>query len=246
MNFDDLIFSKYNFSEVRKDVFIPLIEELIRYADKARREGLLSLEEELGNIKDPFLKMGIQLIVDGNDPDLVEEILERVILFSKPTQDRVLEYCIIRTAILAIQSANSPYILHHQLYAYIGMEYIEEYMNLTNSLPNVKEVSNQIDFIPLDISLEFNELFIQLDDISTQRLLREIDIVVLAFALHNSSFECQEKIMKNLSSRTAYMLAEDRQIISVNLDDCIENQKMILELYERLVEMGEIIGSEES
>ena len=41
------------------------------------------------------------------------------------------------------------------------------------------------------------------------------------------------------------MLTEDRQILSVSLEDCIENQKMILELYERLVEMGEIIGIEE-
>ena len=53
------------------------------------------------------------------------------------------------------------------------------------------------------------------------------------------------KILKNISSRAAYMLTEDRQLISVSIEDCIENQKMVLELYERLVEMGEIIGTEE-
>ena len=39
--------------------------------------------------------MGLQLIIDGTDPELVEEILERIILFSNATTDRVLEYCIM-------------------------------------------------------------------------------------------------------------------------------------------------------
>lgn len=245
MNFDDLIFSKYNFSGVRKDVLIPLIEELIRFSDKARKEGLLSLEDELSKIKDPFLKMGIQLIIDGTDPDLVEEILERVILFSNPSPTRALEYCIIRTGILAIQSAHNPHVLHHQLYAYIGIEYIEEYMNQVDTFPTEREIVANTNFIPLDISLEFNDIFIRMDDISIQRMLREIDITVLVYALSNSSLECESKILKNISSRAAYLLMEDKQIISVSLEDCIENQKMIIDLYEKLVEMGEIIGTEE-
>ncbi len=245
MNFDDLIFSKYDFSKIKKDTFIPLIEELIRFSDKARKEGLLSLEEELPKLKDPFLKMGIQLIIDGTDPDLVEEILERVILFSNPSPNRALEYCIIRTGILGVQSGNNPHVLHHQLYAYIGLEYIEEYMNQIDVFPTAREIVANNNFIPLDISIEFNDLFIQMDDISIQRMLREIDITVLVYALSNSSLECESKILKNISSRAAFMLTEDRQILSVSLEDCIENQKMILELYERLVEMGEIIGIEE-
>ena len=108
-----------------------------------------------------------------------------------------------------------------------------------------REIVANNNFIPLDISIEFNDLFIQMDDISIQRMLREIDITVLVYALSNSSLECESKILKNISSRAAFMLTEDRQILSVSLEDCIENQKMILELYERLVEMGEIIDIEE-
>jgi hypothetical protein len=245
MNFDDLIFSKFDFSGVQKNELIPLIEELIRFSDKARKEGLLSLEDDLDKIKDPFLKMGIQLIVDGTDPDLVEEILERIIFFSNPSVERVLEYCIIRTGVLGIQSGNNPHVLHHQLYAYIGMEFIEEYMSQIDSHPTVRELVVNPNFIPLDISIEFNYLFTRMDDISIQRMLREIDITVLAYALSNSSLECESKILKNISSRAAYMLTEDRQILNVSLEDCIENQKMIIDLYEKLVAMGEIIGTEE-
>ncbi len=52
------------------------IETLSRMADKARREGLLALEEESKKIKDPFLQKGIMLVVDGVDPSQVKAILE--------------------------------------------------------------------------------------------------------------------------------------------------------------------------
>jgi hypothetical protein len=189
--------------------------------------------------------MGLQLIIDGTDPDLVEEILERVIFFSNPSVERVLEYSIVRTGILGIQSGNNPRILQHQLYAYIGMEFIEDYMNQMDTTPIIREFIVNPNFIPLDISIEFNDLFTHMDDLSIQRMLREIDITVLVYALSNSTAECENIILKNISSRSAYMLAEDRQILHVSLEDCIENQKMVLDLYEKLVAMGEIIGIEE-
>jgi len=49
---------------------------MTRLAEKARREGLLSLEEETDAIDDGFLKRGTQLVVDGTDPDMVRGILE--------------------------------------------------------------------------------------------------------------------------------------------------------------------------
>ena len=53
-----------------------IINTLVRYAEKARREGLLALEDELESSADDFLKKGIQLVVDGTDPEVVRNILE--------------------------------------------------------------------------------------------------------------------------------------------------------------------------
>jgi chemotaxis protein MotA len=50
--------------------------QLVGYAEKARKEGLLALEPEIATIDDPFTKKGLQLVVDGTDPDLVREVLE--------------------------------------------------------------------------------------------------------------------------------------------------------------------------
>lgn len=53
-----------------------VIEQLVDYSEKARREGLLVLEDEARNADDPFLARGIRLVVDGTDPELVKDIME--------------------------------------------------------------------------------------------------------------------------------------------------------------------------
>ena len=45
-------------------------------AERARREGLLALEEEAQDVDDPFLSKGLRLVVDGTDPELVKDILD--------------------------------------------------------------------------------------------------------------------------------------------------------------------------
>ncbi|MEQ8833051.1 MAG: motility protein A [Miltoncostaeaceae bacterium] len=52
------------------------IETLVGFSEKARREGLLVLEEDARNADDPFLSRGVRLVVDGTDPELVKDILE--------------------------------------------------------------------------------------------------------------------------------------------------------------------------
>jgi len=52
------------------------IDILVSLAEKARREGLLSLEADVEMQENEFLKKGIQLVIDGTDPELVREIME--------------------------------------------------------------------------------------------------------------------------------------------------------------------------
>ncbi|MBI5104137.1 MAG: flagellar motor protein, partial [Solirubrobacterales bacterium] len=52
------------------------VATLVHFAERARKDGLLALEEEIEAIEDPFTKKGMQLVVDGTDPDLLREILE--------------------------------------------------------------------------------------------------------------------------------------------------------------------------
>jgi chemotaxis protein MotA len=52
------------------------VGELVGYAEKARRDGLLALDEQLASVEDPYTRKGLQLVVDGTDPELVAEVLE--------------------------------------------------------------------------------------------------------------------------------------------------------------------------
>lgn len=72
-----------NFPNYTKFAFTPrfsdvgnLILTLVNFSERARREGLLSLEDDLVNLDEPFLRKGIQLVVDGTDPELVRNILQ--------------------------------------------------------------------------------------------------------------------------------------------------------------------------
>ena len=52
------------------------VDELVGFADQARRDGLLALDEAVKGIEDPFTRKGVQLVVDGTDPDLVAAVLD--------------------------------------------------------------------------------------------------------------------------------------------------------------------------
>lgn len=53
-----------------------VIGKIVKYAERARREGMLALEEDSENETDEFLRKGLRLAVDGTDPQLLEKILE--------------------------------------------------------------------------------------------------------------------------------------------------------------------------
>jgi len=66
---------KFAFMPQKRDV-AGVIKTIIAFAEQARREGILALENRLPEVNDPFLKKGIQLAVDGTEQGLIREILQ--------------------------------------------------------------------------------------------------------------------------------------------------------------------------
>jgi chemotaxis protein MotA len=52
------------------------IRRLVKFAQKARREGIVSLDSDLPQIEDPFLRKSLTLAVDGTEPDELRKIME--------------------------------------------------------------------------------------------------------------------------------------------------------------------------
>jgi len=58
-----------------------IIERIVGFAETARREGILALEQAIEEGDDPFLSTGVRLAVDGTEPDLIMDILETELQF---------------------------------------------------------------------------------------------------------------------------------------------------------------------
>jgi chemotaxis protein MotA len=52
-----------------------LIEQIVQFAETARRDGVLALENSVKTTDDPFLRKGLQLAIDGADPAVIEQVL---------------------------------------------------------------------------------------------------------------------------------------------------------------------------
>ena len=65
------------------------VDTIVKLADKARREGLLALEDATKEIDDDFLKDGLQSAIDGTDPDDLRAMMESRI-DAKKARDKVM------------------------------------------------------------------------------------------------------------------------------------------------------------
>ncbi len=53
-----------------------LVKEIVGFAHKARKEGIVSLDRELENVQEPFLRKSLMLAVDGTEPQELRKIME--------------------------------------------------------------------------------------------------------------------------------------------------------------------------
>lgn len=52
------------------------IDRIVEFAERARREGLLALEDQIDKVEDPFMRRGLQMAIDGGDPEMVRDVME--------------------------------------------------------------------------------------------------------------------------------------------------------------------------
>ena len=57
-----------------------VIKQMSQLSEKARRDGILALESEIGNVKDPFLASGLRMAIDGTPSDSIEATLRMEVM----------------------------------------------------------------------------------------------------------------------------------------------------------------------
>jgi len=113
------------------EMYLSLLENILNCAEKARREGLLALEEDFDQEKidaRDIFAYGLSFVVDGTDSVLIEKILSHIIVQEKDEDSRILK-TIQKEAVLAIQEGLSPRILFHLLTSYTDIPLNDERMS---------------------------------------------------------------------------------------------------------------------
>ncbi|GBU28086.1 flagellar motor switch protein FliG [Treponema sp. R8-4-B8] len=123
-----------------------------------------------------------------------------------------------------------------------------DYYNSINDF-NIKEESwsaakfvSENEQYPLEAFLPFDfDIILLLDDLSIQKLMREIDSEQLVKALLGASDEIKEKIFRNMTKRAARMLKDDMEYQSEFLAKVKEAQGKIISVIRHLEDAGEIV-----
>lgn len=91
-----------------QESLVPLVFQLKDLAEKATKQGLLALENELAHISDPFFNLGVQLIIDRVEADNLRDILDSDIYYNESNGRQLMKKIIIREGLLRIQAGDTP------------------------------------------------------------------------------------------------------------------------------------------
>lgn len=237
---------KCSFEE--KQEVIALLGQVLDLSKAAHRKGLLELENCLDLVASKYLKKGLKLLLFGIEPPMLRHILEDYILAGDYKGKELLEHIIIMEGLLLIQSGEYPWVIREKLSAFFGEEFIDEIESrfgaatnlnkrLTDFLASIKDktlYSSETKLLEADIK--------KMSSRSLQRLLREVDIMVLAIGMKGSSGKIQSKIVNHLSSMSKIILFEILDLINdLSISQIIDAQNKILEISKQLRVEGEIL-----
>ena len=119
--------------------FLLILQKALDCSNKARREGLLALEEGLDTEKvdeRDIFEYGLRFVVDGTDAEIIEKVLSNIVAQEKDEDLRLLK-TIQEEAVLGIQSGLNPRILFSVLNSYTDIPLNDERMKeMENALWN--------------------------------------------------------------------------------------------------------------
>jgi len=199
-------------SEAEKKECMALVAEIISMANKAKRNGLLSLVQEADETSHFLLRKGLHMVLEGVNPQMVEKTLQYYVQSGKYRGKELLTRCIIMEGVLAIQNGVNPNIIKELLLSLFGESNYHAYEVEFGDGKNerFKSFFNKIkkSRAATPLSSKLGHTILQLNDQSIQQCLKEISTVDLARALKGIEGKAQIKVFKNLPKRSAAILQE--------------------------------------
>ena len=90
-----------------QESLVSLVMQLKKLSEVVTKQGVLALENELTQIKDSFLNLGVQLIIDKVEPENIKDVLDSDIYYNQSNGRELLKKIIIREGLLRIQAGDT-------------------------------------------------------------------------------------------------------------------------------------------
>ena len=120
MVFDFNVFEKAACSEHDRRSLEPMMRTILSFSEKARREGLLALEEVIDEQSDPFIVTGLRLIVDGTSQEYFDELMLTSIASSNLKGKALLSRMVAFSGLRGLMRGDNPLLIKALLEAYVG------------------------------------------------------------------------------------------------------------------------------
>ena len=237
---------------------IEAYERILKFADTARKEGLLELEEiatrlDMNDDTQSFFCKIIALVVDGTEPTNVLKIAANRYVTMNPQGFQGLMYLMYIEGGLMIQAGENLFIIKEMLKYMLPKVFTDELFRreCENALPDalveteleqnmVQELcKDEIEIDEKDHSIvsETAKALIMLSDKDIQRFLRDVDNSSLIVAMKGLPGKARARIFNNMSERLAVMLANNMAYMGpVRFKDveeeCVKLMKSLLKLAE--------------
>lgn len=210
----------------------------------------MALELEVDEKSSFLLQKGLQLMLSGTEPIVLQEILNNYIYSSDYSGKKFLSAILIKEGLLSIQMGEYPWDVREKLCSFFGMDFsneLKQHFGFNNENYELK-ITNYLEAIKAKkVDSEATNLlekpFAKLDKRSIQRLLRELNIIEMAVGMKGSSVKTQTKIIENLPKQLLPILIEAGELFNVkeiSTAQIIDAQNITIGKIKKLKAEGEI------
>jgi len=219
----------------------------VKLSDKARKEGILALEDEIDSdkidLRDVF-ELGLRFIVDGTDREVVKDILSNFIMHEEDKYTRLIMDIKV-AAVLSILDGENIYITACRLNSYTNIAFkddpvFKKFMDESDERGTLSDF--EIDTLIKDIKLfisknnDFEELG-TLCNSFMQDLIKNIDDNnIFAKALIGTKKETIKAVLRNMRKVDAGKLIEKiKKMDTISSKDVKEAQKQIVKIMKNIM-----------
>lgn len=244
---DYAVYEKMICSNEEKRQCIHLIEFILKLSEKARKSGLLALETFSEN-QAFFFRKTLELVLGGVEPGNIRNIMLNYILAGNYKGLDLLERVLTLEGLLAIQGGEHPMLLSEKLLSYLGEELSQEVEALILQ-PYRPQDRFMGDFMenakhqkPMSISTALLEDPVaKIDNRSLQRILRDVAVEDITFALKGAGGNTIIRILECLPAKTKAVVINGLDTDDlVSPESAVDAQNRIINIILKLRSDGEI------